>query len=179
MYVLVGVAGTGKTSVAQLLAKKYNWAYIPVEARACWREPPGLSRQICFLRMFTLQLGFYKKRKAIADNGIASVYAYTKAMPKLPVRREIEMYLRKLSEMEAKHAKVVVLTASPDELQRRIEVRLSEEPSREKSTVEKMIGIHIKAQEYLTEFAKYIGLPIIDTTKKTIEEVAKEVVRRV
>lgn len=165
----------GKTSTAQKMAEILGIKYIPVDAPFCWKRLAGTNRQLCFLRYFTSELYGYMRR-GVADNGIMSVYAYTKVMPRIASRKEFEEYLRLLSDIEVERAKVALLVVEPNELKKRIEKRLREDEKRKQNVVEKDLELHVKAQEILISFAATRGVPVIGTTNKTPEEVAREVI---
>jgi thymidylate kinase len=144
-------------------------AMVEVEAPKCW-PLAGSERQRCFLREFENRVS--ARGSAVFSSSILSVYGYSLALGEEKVALEA---LEKLNERVAKGSYLVLLTASPAVLAKRITRRLQVEQSRARNILEKELTVHITAQKYMVEAAEKIGLPIIDTSLDPPKIVAEKV----
>lgn len=165
---LGGASGVGKTTVANEIGKLFNIPVYEVEARECWSKPIGVERQRCFGETFMKKMN---QGPGIYTNHIIAVYGYTLAMGV----KELKEELRYATILTSKG--LVLLTLNDkDEMKRRILEREKKDTERKRNIVEKMIDLHYNAQKYMIDLAVEIGVPILDTSGKTVKDVVKEVI---
>ena len=162
-----GASAVGKSTVASSLREVLGLPVHEVEAEECWGEPPGRERQECFAITFLEKMD---KGYGIYTNHLASVYGYTVAMG---AGEDLAEEIRAMLAIRGDW--VIVLTASRDEIARRIEARLSREPRRSRNIVEEELDLHVRAQRAIIELAVDLGYPVLDTTGRSLDEVIRDV----
>jgi len=163
---LAGVAGVGKSTAGRIVAKMLSLPFYEVEARECWRQPPGPTRQECFLQRFLDLMG---QGVGVYSNHVLAVYGYSAALlgPDDPVTVRARWYSESLRD-----GVVVLYVDDKEVLWERIRRRMVRDEERGDNVVEKMLDVHLRAQEFILDFAEHHAIPTINTTRMTPEEVA-------
>ena len=163
---IAGAAGSGKSTTGRIVSRKIGIPFHEVEARKCWRYTDIVIRQRCFLSEFKKKMS---KGDGIYSNHLLSVYGYSIALG-LPVDLA-DSIVRE----EREYRPVILFVVSREELRRRILGRMTIDDERRTNWVESMIDVHMFAQDVMLKYARINGIPIIDTSNKSVDTVAKEV----
>jgi len=172
---LAGPSGVGKTTVAKILAKRLGARYVEVLTDECRRLSDPVKRQICFFDVVGRGVidakGF--PFDLVLDNAMLSVYGYTMAIARDTMVGRSAAWIE-WAKWEAENFRVVLLIVkSRKVLAERIAKR-----QRKTDPYENKLRIHMSAQRYMVTLARRLGIPIVDTTEKTPEGVAEEVLKR-
>lgn len=149
--IIEGCDGTGKTTLVKLLAERYG-----LDVCHCTSKDP---------KDFEFYKQTARKENVIWDRHTIGELIYPKVFDRRPEITPEDARII-LSYFRENGGKVLVLTAADDVISDRLN-------SRKESEDPRILNQVCEINARFKSFAKYFGVPVIDTSKMTIEEIFK------